>query len=62
MTFDGGIHYCLGANLARREIAEALNVLAYRMRNPRTAGPAPWKPMVSLSGPKSLRIEFDTDR
>ncbi|HWF69023.1 MAG TPA: cytochrome P450 [Mycobacterium sp.] len=59
LTFGGGIHYCLGANLARREIAEALNVLAQRLRNPRTAGPAPWKPMVSLSGPKSLPIEFD---
>jgi len=60
LTFGGGVHYCLGANLARREIAEALNVLAQRMRNPRIAGPVPWKPMVSLSGPKSLPIEFDT--
>ncbi|HEX5256659.1 MAG TPA: cytochrome P450 [Mycobacterium sp.] len=59
LTFGGGVHYCLGANLARREIAEALNVVANRLRNPRTAGPAPWKPMVSLSGPKSLPIEFD---
>jgi cytochrome P450 len=62
LTFGGGVHYCLGANLARREIAEALDVLARRMPNPRTAGPAPWKPMVSLSGPKSLPIEFDRDR
>jgi cytochrome P450 len=62
LTFGGGVHYCLGANLARREIAEALNVLARRMLNPRIAGPVPWKPMVSLSGPKSLPIEFGTDR
>jgi cytochrome P450 len=61
LTFGGGAHYCLGANLARREIAEALNVLAGRLRNPRTAGPVPWKPMVSLSGPISLPIEFDTE-
>lgn len=59
LTFGGGVHYCLGANLARREIAEALNVLANRLANPRMAGTAPWKPMVSLSGPKSLPIEFD---
>lgn len=59
LTFGGGVHYCLGANLARREIAEALNVLANGLRHPRIAGPAPWKPMVSLSGPKSLPIEFD---
>jgi cytochrome P450 len=59
LTFGGGAHYCLGANLARREIAEALNVLAARLQNPRRAGPAPWKPVVSLSGPLSLPIEFD---
>jgi cytochrome P450 len=62
LTFGGGVHYCLGANLARLELAEALKVLAGRMLNPRIAGPAPWKPLVSLSGPKSLPIEFDTDR
>jgi cytochrome P450 len=61
-TFGGGIHYCLGANLARRELAEALNVLAARLLNPRIVGPVPWKPMVSLSGPTSLPIEFDTER
>ena len=60
LTFGGGVHYCLGANLARREIAEALNVLATRLANPHTVGPVPWKPMVSLSGPKSLPIEFET--
>ena len=60
LTFGGGVHYCLGANLARREIAEALNLLATRLANPHTAGPVPWKPMVSLSGPKSLPIEFET--
>jgi cytochrome P450 len=59
LTFGGGVHYCLGANLARREIAEALNVLTGRLRNPRIAGPVPWKPIVSLSGPKTLPIEFD---
>ena len=59
LTFGGGVHYCLGANLARREIAEALKVLSRRLLNPRTAGPVPWKPMVSLSGPTSLPIEFD---
>jgi cytochrome P450 len=59
LTFGGGVHYCLGANLARREIAEALNVLTARLKNPRRAGPAPWKPVVSLSGPLTLPIEFD---
>ncbi|GLE54477.1 cytochrome P450 [Mycobacterium montefiorense] len=61
LTFGGGIHYCLGANLARRELAEALRVLSQRLVNPRIAGPVPWKPMVSLSGPTSLPIEFDVN-
>jgi cytochrome P450 len=60
LTFGGGVHYCLGANLARREIAEALTVLTHRMRDPRVAGPAPWKSMSTLSRPTSLPIEFDT--
>ncbi|CNG92979.1 cytochrome P450 superfamily protein [Mycobacterium tuberculosis] len=59
LTFGGGVHYCLGANLARRELAEALNVLTARLPNPRIVGPVPWKPMMSLSGPTRLPIEFD---
>lgn len=60
LTFGGGVHYCLGANLARRELAEALKVLAGRIPNPRCVGPVPWKPLLGLSGPTSLPIEFDT--
>jgi cytochrome P450 len=59
LSFGGGVHYCLGANLARLELAEALAILARRMLNPRIVRPAPWKPMVSVSGPITLSIEFD---
>ncbi len=58
LTFGGGIHYCLGANLARKELVEALKVLARRMPNPVRTGPAPWKPMLGLSGPAAVPIEF----
>ncbi|MDT5010474.1 MAG: hypothetical protein QOH57_2091 [Mycobacterium sp.] len=58
LTFGGGVHYCLGANLARLELAEALRILTQRIPNPRIAGPAPWKPMTTLGGPTSLPIEF----
>jgi cytochrome P450 len=58
-TFGAGAHYCLGANLARRELAEALRVMAGRMRNIRRAGPAVWKPLVGITGPAELPIEFD---
>ncbi len=59
LTFGGGVHYCLGANLARRELAEALKILATRMTNPRRTAPAPWKPMLGMSGPTTMLIEFD---
>ena len=59
LTFGGGIHYCLGAHLARAELAEALTVITRRMPNPRRRGPAPWKPLVGITGPTSLPIEFD---
>jgi cytochrome P450 len=59
LTFGAGVHYCLGANLARLEIAEALKTVTRRMTNPRRTGPAPWKPMVTLSGPTKLPIAFE---
>jgi len=58
-TFGAGAHYCLGANLARRELAEALRVLAQRMRNLRRAGPVQWKPIVGITGPAVLPVQFD---
>lgn len=58
LTFGGGAHYCLGANLARRELCQALQIIARRMPNPRVVGPAPWKPLLGMSGPTSLPIEF----
>lgn len=58
LTFGGGVHYCLGANLARLELAEGLRILAQRLPSARRVGPAPWKPMLGMSGPISLPIEF----
>jgi cytochrome P450 len=61
LTFGGGIHYCLGAHLARLELAQALTVITRRMPNPRRTGPAPWKTIIGITGPTTLPIEFDTD-
>lgn len=58
-TFGAGAHYCLGANLARRELAEALVVMTRRMTNLRRSGPAQWKPLVGITGPAVLPVEFD---
>lgn len=59
-TFGAGTHFCLGANLARLELAEALRVMTRRMPNARRTGPAPWKPVNALGGPITVPIEFDT--
>ena len=59
LTFGGGVHYCLGATLARLELAEALKDLAQRFPNPRRVGTVPWKPLLGLSGPTNLIMEFD---
>lgn len=58
LSFGGGAHYCLGANLARVELAGALKILARRMPNPRRVADSHWKPMLGLSGPVTLDIEF----
>jgi cytochrome P450 len=59
LTFGSGVHYCLGAHLARLELAVALTVLTRRMSNPRLTGPVAWKPLSDISGPATLPIEFD---
>lgn len=59
-TFGAGMHYCLGANLARLELSEALTVITRHMPNARRAGPAPWKPLTALTGPIAVPIEFES--
>ncbi|MGD9622919.1 MAG: cytochrome P450 [Mycolicibacterium sp.] len=60
LNFGTGVHYCLGANLARIEIAEALKSITRQIPNPHITGLVPWKPVGGLSGPASLPIAFDT--
>ena len=48
LTFGGGIHYCLGANLARLELTEALAELATRCETLSLAGPSVMNPPGSV--------------
>jgi cytochrome P450 len=58
LTFGGGAHHCLGAHLARVELAEALVVMARRMPRARLAGPVPWRPLIGITGPRTVPIEY----
>ncbi|MGA9358120.1 MAG: cytochrome P450 [Mycobacterium sp.] len=59
LNFGGGVHYCLGAHLARLELTEALRVITQRLPNPRQTGPSPWKGMAGITGPLTVPLEFD---
>jgi cytochrome P450 len=59
LTFGSGIHYCLGAALARAEQQEALTIMAQRMPNLELAGEISWKPgTVGIFGPDHLPVRF----
>ena len=59
MTFGSGIHYCLGAALARAELQEALPLLAQRMPKLAIDGDIKWKPEgVGIFGPARMPVTF----
>lgn len=61
LAFGKGIHYCLGASLARMEGQIAINTLLRRMPNLRLKGSPEsltWRPGLVLRGLKGLPVEF----
>ena len=60
LAFGGGVHYCVGAPLARIEVHIALNALARRLVSPRlVTAPPPYRPNTALRGPEHLLVRFD---
>jgi len=60
LGFGGGIHYCVGAPLARLETHIALNILVRRLVSPRlVTDPPPYRKNASLRGPQHLMVAFD---
>ncbi len=59
LTFGSGIHYCLGAHLARGELQEALALIATRFPDLALAGPVTWKPETfGIWGPATLPVRW----
>jgi cytochrome P450 len=60
LGFGGGIHYCVGAPLARIEAHIALIELSRRLISPRLAvDPPPYRANAALRGPQHLIINFE---
>jgi cytochrome P450 len=59
LTFGAGVHYCLGANLARAELEEALAFLAPRMAGLRLDGPVELGTVQGIYGVDRLPLAFD---
>lgn len=58
--FGSGIHYCVGAPLARMETHIALGELARRLATPRLLDdPPPYRENAALRGPRHLMVAFD---
>ena len=64
LAFGHGVHFCLGAPLARLEAKIALADLLARLKNFAPASAEPWEPRKAfhVHGPSRLPIRFDPAR
>ncbi len=58
LTFGAGVHYCMGANLARVELQEALAFLAPRMRALELDGEPLFESITGIYGLAELPVSF----
>lgn len=62
MAFGHGVHHCLGAQLARLELCEALSAIVTRLPGLRLARPEnelPWKIGMRVRGLRALPVAWD---
>ncbi|AWI28307.1 cytochrome P450 [Streptomyces tirandamycinicus] len=58
ITFGAGVHYCLGAPLARVELAASFGELLRQAPTMRLAAEPEWKPGYVIRGLRELRVEL----
>jgi cytochrome P450 len=58
LSFGAGIHFCLGAGLARLEAEVACNLLLPRIHADECADDVTWRPTFSARGPASLPLRL----
>ena len=58
LTFGAGIHYCVGANLARAEISEGLAFLAREIETLEPDGDPELQNVSGIYGVESLPVRF----
>jgi cytochrome P450 len=59
LTFGAGIHYCLGANLARAELQEGLRLLAERIASIALDGEPAYEGVQGVYGLRSLPLRLE---
>lgn len=62
LAFGHGLHFCLGAHLARLEVALAVEQLLETVDGIELAGPVKWATTPSLQGPASLPVRLRRSR
>jgi cytochrome P450 len=58
LTFGAGVHYCVGANLARAELGEALTFLAQRFERLELDGDPQFESITGIYGLAELPVRF----
>jgi cytochrome P450 len=58
LTFGAGIHYCVGANLARAELQEAIGLLARRVESLELDGEPVYGTITGIYGLDALPVRL----
>jgi cytochrome P450 len=61
LAFGFGVHYCLGAMLARMELKALLTELVPRLRSIELAGEPRYMKTLFVGGPKSVPVRYVVD-